>query len=304
VAGTAFLVRGTAHVPLGGRWVVLHRVGPVTAGAVDSVRATAGGRFSFATTAARDDALFVSVEQSGITYFSDRIATAGGASELVQLAAYDTSAAAPLSLSSRHIVVSGRNGNGIRTVTELHVLLNAGTETRVSGPHSATYEAALPPDARHARAADGDVPAEAMSFAAGRVRVTAAIAPGARRVAFAYDLAADVRAVVPAPGPATDLLEVLVEDTLATVDGGGLAEQPPSAGGGRVFRRFLANTVPAGATVTIELPARAADASGVVLVASVVLAAAALGVVLVRSLRRNGPPLAEEPSLAAPSGEG
>ncbi len=303
IAGRVVVRRDAGDVPLGGAWVTLHRVSRASAGPVDSVRSDARGRFAFRI---RDDgdgagAYFVSTAWAGLMNFSERVGDARVNQGPVELAVYDTTSAGPaLPVASRHVVVAAPNPDGSRTVSELFVVLNAGNRTRVSSGHRATFEATLPPGVLRARPADGDVAAASLSFAAGRIRARAPIAPGTKRIAVAYDLPAGMTTLPVEPNGGADLLELLVEDSAGVAIGPGIREEAPAAVDGRMFRRFLANTVPDTAHVFVRV--RGAGSGATVLDAVLVVVAAmtaAMAASLVHALRRPDRP---KVATAPPSG--
>jgi hypothetical protein len=301
IAGRVFVLRDGRDVPLGGVWVTLHRVSPASAGPVDSVRSDARGRFAFRVHDVLDGAgaYFVSAAWAGLTNFSERIAADRASGGAVDLAVYDTTSAGPaLPVASRHVVVAAPNPDGSRTVSELFVLLNAGDRTRVSSGHRGTFEATLPSGAVRARPAPGEVSAASLSFAAGRVRTSAPIAPGTRRIAIAYDIPAGATTMTVQPNGGEDLLEVLVEDSAGVVTGPGIREEAPAAVDGRMFRRFLANGVPDTAHVVVRV--RAAGGAAAVDPVLVVVGAVALGMAaaFIGAIRRPGAPSDQAASLA------
>src|SRR3712207_1180027 len=94
-----------------------------------------------------------------------------------------------------------------------------------------------------------------MQLKDGRVHVFAPIAPGLKQLSFAYTLP---RGAFPLSVPverATEVLEVLLQDSAGAVSGAGLREQPPVAVQGGIMRRFLAQNVPANAVARVDLPA-------------------------------------------------
>ena len=62
--------------PVSGAWVVLHRVGPDSAGPLDSIQSDSRGRYSFnyVRTGSEDAIYFVSASYDGIAYFTPPLA--------------------------------------------------------------------------------------------------------------------------------------------------------------------------------------------------------------------------------------
>ena len=279
-----------AQVPLPGAWVTLHRVAPDAAAPLDSVRTGAGGafRFRYQPTGDSTAVYFVSSEHAGIAYFSQPLRNPevrGGDADLV---VFDTtSRRQPITIESRHLIVSAPN-SGRRTIIEVFVLTNAGSLTQVAGHDTgATFTATLPASASDPKAAEGDVTPEGITFAGGRVRVTAPIAPGSKRVAYSYSLPAATSPVPVSRADSSSLLEVLVEDSAASVTGGGVHEDVPTTISGRTFRRFANLSRGSAADLAIRTPSGLGPrpvgfAAAVAIAVGVVLAGA-----LVVALRRD-----------------
>jgi hypothetical protein len=86
------------------------------------------------------------------------------------------------------------------------------------------------------------------------VGVLVPISPGIRQVAFTYELPSSAFPwSVPIEKP-TGVLEVLVQEPTARVEGIPFRETPPASVEGRTFRRFLAQDVNANHVVRIEVP--------------------------------------------------
>ncbi len=291
VRGRVVLARGASETPMPGRWVVLHRVGPDSAAPADSSRSDRGGRFAFRYTPFGDSTAvyFVSSMHGGIAYFSEPLGRRSGADTAANITLFDTSSAAgPPTIASRHVIVGAREDDGRRSVIELFVLANSGDRTLVTGRGGRpTFEVALPPGAGDPEVAEGDVAANAVTFGAGIVRVSAPLAPGTKRVSYSYNVAArDPLAITPTAD--VGLLELLIEDSLAVVTGGTLHEDAPTMVAGRAFRRFTAREVAQGSVFRVS-PAGASRAISVVTIVALGTGIVMLAVLL-RSLlaRRAG----------------
>jgi hypothetical protein len=243
--------------PVPRQWVVLHRVGPDRAGPLDSMRTGADGRFRFRYAPSGDaDALyFLSAQYSGIAYFSPpmraSVVTGGDA----DLTVYDTTPdTSKLRVQGRHLVLSAPRGAN-REVAEVFELENQGVRTIVARDSTTpVWATILPEQAESARVAPGDVSAGAVVFRRGRAEVFAPISPGIRQIVLTYQLPPDafpVRAPMQRP---VSVLEVLLEEPRASVEGARLDEVASAPIEGRMFRRFLAQDVPASAVVEIGAP--------------------------------------------------
>ena len=256
--GTVVRPGAERPVPVSGQWVVLHRVGSDRAAPLDSMRSGPDGRFRFRyqATGAADALYFVSARYDGIAYFSPPLrgdAVRGGDADIVVYAT--TSDTSALHLQGHHIVVGSPRGRR-REVAEIFELDNDGTTTVVSRdsvtPLWATY---VPPDADSVRVAPGDVGAGAVALRKGRAEVFAPISPGVRQLVLTYVLPVDAFPVSWPVQRATAVLEVLVEETRARVEGARLGEVPSAAIEGRSFRRFLSRDVEPNAVVRVDAPA-------------------------------------------------
>lgn len=289
---------GSALRPVPGRWVTLHRVGRDSSGPVDSVRSSTSGAFSIRYRPFGDTtALYFAASQyGGVAYYAIPEHGTGAPSAPVggDITVYDTTSRADaVAVESRHIIVAAPDTGASRTVIEVFVLSNAGDRTLVAGATGrSTFEVALPAGAFAPQSAEGDVSPEAMSFASGIVRVTAPIAPGTRRVAFSYrvPVAAHVR---PAPGRSA-LVEILVEDTAAVVQGAGVREGAPTTMSGRLYRRFTGREVSDAGSVVIIAPTGTAS-PGLSLSTWLALVAAGAMVVALSAALRRGRALAPAP---------
>jgi hypothetical protein len=288
LTGRVVRLSGSATQPVAGAWVTLHRVGPDRSSPLDSMRSGKAGEFRFDFRPAGDTSAvyFAATQYAGIAYF-----TAPGRASATRLggeiSVFDTtSALVPLSITSRHIIVAAPDTGDGRDVLELFVVSNSGDRTLVtSRARQSTFEIPLPPRAIDPRVAEGDVPAEAMTFGGGVARVSAPLAPGTKRISFTYRLPANTEPIAIAPSGAADLVEVLVEDAEASVTGAGLKEEAPTSADGRTFRRFTGEKFAGGAAISIVAPSGTTRSLPVV-GGLVVAAALVMGGALVASARR------------------
>jgi hypothetical protein len=182
---------------------------------------------------------------------------------------------------------------------EVFEIGNDSSVTRVSGgPNRPVWSTVLPHGARNAKVnPSGEISPTAIKFDSGRVRLFAPVSPGARQLSYAYQLPRDALPLSISIQEPTSVLEVLVEESRATVSGGNLAEVAPTTTAGRTFRRFLAQNVPEQANVRIDVPFALTDARTRYFTAvAIVCGIAMIGAVTVAARRR---PVAVVP--AAPS---
>ncbi len=246
---------GADTVPVGGARVVLHRVGAVAQGPVDSMPSAPDGRFGFPL--ARDTAslYLLSARYHGIEYFSmplDRSSPRG--SDPVTLVVHDTSSTTPITLSARHLVIPRAGEDGTREALDLVLLANESVETRVA-PDSAgaSWSGPLPAASEGLELGESDVSPDAVSRRNDSVIVSAPISPGEKRLAFQYHLPGGRQVVELPVGSTAVALNVLLEEPGASVSGAGLVEADSQTLEGRSFRRWTGD-VPANAVVRITLP--------------------------------------------------
>lgn len=254
IRGHVVISRTTGPEPAAGAWVVLHRVAADRAGPLDSLRTDRDGHFVFRPRLAADDSglVFVSMSHHGIAYFSAPARggrTTGGETEIV---AYDTSSAGPpIVVRGRHVIVQRGGGSDHRAVLEVYDLENTGPTTRVAPGDAATASLPLPPDAQSPRAGQGDVATEAMRFGPGQVDVLAPIAPGLRQASVTYGLPLSAFPLTLRVPTRTAVLEIVAEDSTATVGGAAFDAASMVTIEGRRFKRWTAQDVAAGSTITI-----------------------------------------------------
>jgi hypothetical protein len=116
------------------------------------------------------------------------------------------------------------------------------------------------------------------------------LSPGIRQVAFTYELPASAFPLnLPVSG-SVGVLEVLIQEPTARVQAASLREVPSVNADGKIFRRFLAQDLPPGASLRVEVPRMTVSERQsiyrVVLMAIVALMLAALGATLFRGRRR------------------
>lgn len=238
-----------------GVWIVLHRVGSDRAAPLDSVRSSHDGAFSirYRATGNADAIYFVSAHYGGIAYFSPPLRAAVVSGEDAEITVFDTtSAPIPLHIRGRHIVVGASAVNGTREIVEVYEISNDTSVTLVSTDDARpTWTALVPPEASSFRAGQSDVSAEAMRFRDGRVSVVAPLAPGIKQISFSYQLPVSSFPLSVPLERATQVLEVLLEDTTGIATGGKLAPTAPVTVEGRAFRRFVASDASSSAVIQI-----------------------------------------------------
>lgn len=271
-------------IAVAGQWVVLHRVGSDRAAPLDSARSGADGSFRIRyTPSGVEDALyFVSARYGGIAYFSPPlrgdIVRGGDADVMV----YDTTPdTGTLRVQGRHMVISAPRGSR-REVAEVFELENEGTHTIVARDSvTPIWTTHVPARAESLSVGPGDVGAGAVQFRKGGAEIFAPISPGVRQLVLTYLLPLNAFPLsMPLERPVS-VLELLLAEPRATVEGARLGEVAPAAIEGRPFRRFLAQDVPRSAVIRIDLPAPAGQNRRALLVLGIVIALAMISGLLV-----------------------
>jgi len=289
-------------IPVAGQWVVLHRVGSDHAAPLDSAKSGPDGHFRIAyrSSGVADALYFVSARYDGIAYFSPPLradTVRGGDADIIVYAT--TSDTATLHVQGHHIVISTARGRR-REVAEVFELDNDGTVTIVARDSvTPLWSTLLPAEAESITVAPGDVGAGAVTIRTGRAGVFAPISPGVRQLVLTYLLPVDAFPVSYPVQRATTVLEVLVEEPRARVEGARLGEVASAVIEGRPFRRFLSRDVAANAVVRVDAPAPGGSGQGAMRVLAVVVALVMVGALAVWRVRggwRRGAPLARPTS--------
>lgn len=295
VSGRVVVQRAGDAVPLPGSVVTLHRVGSDTAGAIDSVKSDAKGRysFSFRPFGAERAVYFAAVLFGGIAYFTSPLGAEATNGEQAEIVVFDTaSTGIDISVRGRHLAISSPSTTGNRAVVDVFELGNDSMRTLVQGRESsgqmrATWRMQLPDGALNAAVMRdaGDIAAAAVTVTNGEAAVFAPFAPGMKQLALRYEIPAAHDSLTIPLVESTGVLEVLLEESDARASGGGLAAQGPVTVDGRSLHRFLAQDVASTAVLTIALPqARGEPANRTWLIA---LLGAVIAAVLVLILLRR-----------------
>jgi len=282
-------------LPVGGVWVVLHRVGPDRAGPLDSIRSDPRGRyaFSYERSGSEDAIYFVSASYDGIAYFTPPLAEGKVSGDDGEVSVFDTTShPVPITLRGHHVVVSAVDANGLRSVVEVYDLSNDSSVTRIAPtdtPKDATWQTHVPAGLTNFQASQGDIPASAISYAKGVVSVYAPIAPGIKQLSFSYSLPAKSFPLSLPLEKETGIYEMMIEEKAGSVTGPHVREVDPVTVEGRNFRRFLASDMPENSVAVIDLPPpppdRAIDPR--YMVAITLLIGGTMVVALARALRRR-----------------
>ncbi len=209
VRGRAERVVGGDTVAAGGARIDLHRVGPSAQGVIDSGSAGADGRFAFRARVDSGDVLLVSARWHGVEYFAAPVVLGAP----VTVTVVDTSAAAPVSIVARHVIIGGPAADGSRDVVDLVILRNGSGLTRVGGGTGVpSFRMPTPPRVANLRVGDGDFTPDAFEHEGDELQLFAPIPPGDRQFFLEYQLPPKARALELPLVPAPDTLSILGEE--------------------------------------------------------------------------------------------
>ena len=222
--------------------VLLHRVSPDEAGEVGSASVGAGGEFQFLLpslpSVEAEDVYFASVEYEGVLYFGSAITTAEQLDSLYEIRIYraeevpSEGVSLPIEVRNMFLEFTGEAW----FATDLLVIANRGTRTLVAEEGGVVWSYPLPPGSTEPELGESDLPPDAVTFEAGRVRVSAPIPPGDRVLMIRYRLEA-LGSSIPAPG-STELFELLVREPAPQMEVEGLSPLDVVGLNGSSYRRY------------------------------------------------------------------
>jgi hypothetical protein len=241
--------------PVRGARVVLHRVGQVSQGPIDSTRSDARGRFQFTFRPDTSAFYLLSAEHSGIEYFSQPVPTNPQRPDTgIRILVYDTSNAVPIVLEARHLVITRPGEDGSRGVLDLMVLRNDSRLTRTtSDTIHPTWSAPLPPGTVGLDVSESDFSRDAVARRGDLVVVVAPFAPGEKQLTVQYLIPSNRTAVDLPFGRPGAAINVLAEETGVLVTGSGVVLADSQVLQGRSFRRWTGMARP-NSVVRIVLP--------------------------------------------------
>jgi hypothetical protein len=288
-------VDSLAPVPVRDLMVTLHRVGRDSAGALDSLRTDASGRYRFiySTRGASDAVYFTSVTYGGIAYFTAPLRSAQVTGEAAEITVFDTTSRVfPLSVRGRHLIVGDIDSTNMRTVIEVFELENDSMKTLVTydtTPSRPTWWVTVPQAAKELRMNDTEVSADAFVHRPGRVEFYSPFAPGLKQLSFSYRMSASDFPVAFTNQYPVDVFEVLLEESTGNVTNEHIATVGAVNLEGRNFKRFLGQNVAADEEVMLDLPtSRPLGRNGYIAALLIVIGAAML-LMLSRAMSRRAP---------------
>jgi hypothetical protein len=303
VAGGRVVTPGSdREIGLPGIMVTVHRVGPDSAGPLDSARTDAAGRYSirYRRFGSEEAVYFAAALHHGIAYFSSPLRGARANADDGEITVFDTtSGPVPLTVQGHHMVVSAPKPDGGRQIVEVYELSNDTTVTLVGRDSLApVWSAPIPHDATGFVAGQGDVSPVTLERRGDRVTLAAAFGPGVKQLSFSYTLPPSAFPLSFAHERFTGVFEVLLEEPGAQVRAAGLRSTGEVTTQGRQFKRFLAQSAPKGEAVRIDVPVTSAGTRTRVLIGLAIAIALAMIATLARALMRRGPRNAAAPAPA------
>ena len=282
-------------VPIPGLTVTVHRVGSDSSGPVDSVVTDAKGRYriNYWRFGSDEAIYFAAAVYRGIAYFSAPLKSLRASGEEGEITVFDTtSRSVDLHVRGHHLVVSAPRPDGIRSMVEVWELSNDTTATLVQRDSTVpVWTAALPAGAADFAGGEGDVSAASMKASGSRMLLNAPFGPGVKQLSYSYSLPASSFPLTLAIDRPTVVLEVLVEEAGAQVTGTNLRAMAAATTGGRTFKRFLAQDVPAGSVAKVTVPATTQALRTKVLIGLACVIAVVMLAALGRALSRARPAL-------------
>ena len=293
VASGRVVTPGTEReIGLAGVMVTVHRVGPDSAGVLDSARSDATGRYTirYRRFGSDDAVYFAAALHHGIAYFSSPLRGVRATADAAEITVFDTtSAPVTFTVQGHHVVVGAPKPDGGRDIVEVYELSNDTTVTAVGRDSLApVWSAPIPHDATGFVPGQGDVAPVTLERRGDRVTLAAAFGPGVKQLSFSYTLAPSAFPLHLTVERPTSVLEVLLEEPAAQVRASALRSTGDATTEGRTFKRFVAQGAPQGEVVRIDVPVTSAGTRIGVLIGLALVIALAMAGALARALSRRG----------------
>jgi len=267
------------------------------------MRTSANGRFDIRYKESGDTSAlyFASTSYGGVAYFTSPLRAQVVRGDDATLTVFDTtSGPVAIKIGGRHLIIGALQPNGRRPIGEVYDLENDSTVTLVARD-SATplWRTQLPAEATGFQLnTSGGLAPGAASQRGSSVGLFAPLSPGIRQFAFTYELPSNAFPLAVPIDRATGVLEVLVQDPSARIDGAKLRETAPVSADGRTFRRFLGQDLTAGTTLHIDIPRLIGAERERVYVSVGAVLLATMAVALVVAARRS---MSRRPLAASPT---
>ncbi|MBW8771391.1 MAG: hypothetical protein JF589_16680 [Gemmatimonadetes bacterium] len=281
----------TGEVGVPGVWVTIHRVGPDSAGPLDSMRTERYGGYHFTYRRFGDPTAlyFAASVYAGIAYFSAPFRAGAVRGDDAEIVVFDTTTGpVKFTVQGHHLVIGAPRPTGLRDIVEVYEISNDTVVTAI-GRDSLTpvWSAPLPKGATNFVAGQGDVSASSIQRRGDSVVLLAPFSPGVKQLSFSYALDARAFPLDITLDRQNGLLEVLLEEPGAQVRAPSLRAQGNATTQGRTFKRFLAQNPAAGERVRIDVPSTAFAARSTLVTAVAVGIALAMVAALWVAYRRG-----------------
>jgi hypothetical protein len=297
----------TGPDPVVNQWVVVHRIasdstGKVSGGPLDSARSDARGHFRvrFPHLDARATYIAITTYQ-GVSYISNPLTKPVTSGEDAGIMVFDTTSPPyPIKVAGRHFVITAPDASDRRRVVEVYELLNDSVQTVMGTEANPVWRAPIPANAADVQINPvGDISPAMTKIDKSEIKVFSPISPGLRQIAFSYTLGPDEFPLIMPVVDSASVFEMLVQEQAAAIDGGGFTEVQAVLQDGLQFRRFLAQNVPARATIRIQAPKPVGRLGSKVIRTVVVVASAVMLAVLALVFWRKRR-VAAAPGISAP----
>jgi hypothetical protein len=304
------VVRGTraGPQPAANVAVILHRVGNDRAGPLDSVRTTTAGTYAFSYRPSGDSAAiyFASASYGGVAYFTPPFRSSVIAGDDATITVFDTtSGPVAIKLGGRHLIIGAPQASGRRPIGEVYDLENDTTVTAVAHDTTPVWSVHLPPGAVAFQVnSSASIGPRAVAQRGSVVGLFAPISPGVRQFAFTYELPANAFPLNVPLERNTGVLEVMVQEPMASLGGVSLKEVAPVSTEGRTFRRFVAEDVAPGAVLRVSMPRFGAGVRTKVIIGVLVFGAIGMFVAATYAVRRRALYIPRPSPLVARPSEG
>jgi hypothetical protein len=253
------VVLATDSVPVADVPVELHRVTTDSGSVVDSTLSSASGRFRFAldTTGNPEAVYLTAARYHGLRYFGPAVHAGMDSTGAYRIVVFDTAlVTAPredLAEELRHVVITPVPEGALVVGEVIDVMGPTGGRTLLPADSGiAVWQGSLADGAVEASTMEGGLPPESLELQGGRVAIVGALPPDGARLALQYAVeGASWRVTL---DHAVRRMDVIVVDGGDVEASGGLRAVSTADIGGRPVRRFTADALPAGTTVSISIP--------------------------------------------------
>lgn len=263
VDGQVQLGKRSGPQPVSNQWVVVHRIasdesGKVSGGALDSSRTDSRGRYDirFPHYGSSEATYIAITTYSGVSYISTPLNRPRITGDDAAIMVFDTIAPPyPIRVAGRHLVITSPDSGDRRRVIEVYELLNDSTFTVMGTAANPVWRAPVPKGVTDLTInPEGDVSPSMTKVDGEWLRVFAPISPGIRQISFTYTLGPDAFPLEMKVVDSAAVFELLIQEPAALVEGGEFTEVAGVLQEGILFRRLLAQNVPADAMMRFSMP--------------------------------------------------